>query len=473
VTRHSGLPCGPFLGLGVVLTCIALGLSACAGGSSGAPSTQPPGTSEPPPPPDTDLGLGAVTIRVITTSGMPIPGVHISLNGSFDGRSAETDTDGKVRFTDVPASEAMFNTYVRGFHDAGRRFVIERDKITELTVALARAAEATPVVLAAHATPADGARMLTVDVDLAVLGEDGLAISTLAAADFEVASSDCAFMWCVEDASGKPLLSGGYYAHVDADAFAWYEASTEPSPPSATALLLEQSTSMIEFDPGKRRSAAIHGFLDSVNAPDTVAVASYHGTPQAPVLTTYGPFTSDGALFRNDVTGLAEADASLNPLYPALGDMLSWTATAAGGGADPRSVVLVSGGWSWPDDNCIESWTCPHASRVAVGATSRALNIPIVAIGGGEPAADIAARSSGSFVVVQDPEQYAVVLANLKSIVARSLGFNRVRLILDAGSLYGPQAGRVFDSGHTVWAYATVRIAPDTWLGIPVVIPIP
>ena len=109
--------------------------------------------------------------------------------------------------------------------------------------------------------------------------------------------------------------------------------------------MLEQSTRLIDFDPGKRRSTAINTFLDSVTAPDTVSVASYHGTPQAPVLTTYGPFTSDGARFRDDVDALSDDDASLNPVYAVLADMLSWTATQpTSGPADPRSVVLVSGG---------------------------------------------------------------------------------------------------------------------------------
>ena len=96
-----------------------------------------------------------------------------------------------------------------------------------------------------------------------------------------------------------------------------------------------------------------------------------------------------------------------------------------------------------------------------------------MAIGGGEPAADIAARSGGPSVVVADPEQYAVALGNLKSIVARRLGFNRVRFVLDAGAVYGPQTGRVFQSGHTVWAFTQARIGPDTWVSIPVVILIP
>jgi len=410
----------------------------------------------------------------MTESGTPIPDVGVDLNGGFDGQALETDTEGWARFTNLNAGEATIHTFARGFHDAGRRFVIEPDTVTELSLVLTRTTEATPVVLGAHASPAEDGHTLTVDVDVAVLGEDGFANPALTAADFAVANSDCGFVWCVMDASGQPLPSGGYYAHVDADAFSWHEASTEPPPTSGTALLLEQSTPLIEFDPGKRRSTAINAFLDSVTAPDTVAVASYHGTPQAPVLTTYGPFTSDGALFRDDVNALSDDDASLNPMYAVLADMLSWTATqAVSAPGDPRSVVLVSGDWSWPDDDCGSSWTCRHSSRLAVAETSRALGIPIVAIGGGEPAADIAARSGGPSVVVTDPEQYAMVLGNLKSIVARRLGFNRVRFVLDAGAVYGSQTGRVFQRGHTVWAYTEARIGADTWLSIPVVIPIP
>ena len=209
---------------------------------------------------------------------------------------------------------------------------------------LVRAAKATPVVLATHAVPSEDARKLTVDVDLAVLGEDGLAISTLTAADFSVRSSDCAFVWCVMDARGAPLPAGGYAAHVDADGFSWHEASTELPSASATALLLEQSAPQIGFDPDMRRRAAINAFLDLLTAPDSVSVASYDGTPQAAVLTTYGPFTSDGALFHDDVDALSDDDGNLNPLYAGLDGMLSWTATRRPAGQRRKSVVLVSGG---------------------------------------------------------------------------------------------------------------------------------
>ena len=192
----------------------------------------------------------------MTESGTPIPDVGVDLNGGFDGQSLDTDAEGWARFTNVNAGEATIHTFARGFHDAGRRFVIESDTVTELSVILMRATEATPVVLGTHASPSEDGHTLTVDVDVAVLGEDGLANPTLTAADFAVANSDCAFMWCVMDASGQPLPSGGYYAHVETEVFGWHEASTEPPPTSGTALLLEQST---RSDRVRSGQAPVHG----------------------------------------------------------------------------------------------------------------------------------------------------------------------------------------------------------------------
>jgi hypothetical protein len=351
-----------------------------------------------------------------------------------------------------------------GFHWARRSIVVDADRTTELTVAVVRTVEATPVVLAASAQPSADGRSLTVDVDLAVLGEDGLAIANLTAADFRVHGSDCGFGMCVMDETGAPLPDGSYGAEVEPGEFSWHEAALESSAASAIALLLEQSADQAEFDAGRYRFEAAHAFLDSVSAPDVVAVASYHGTPQAPVLLNYGPFTPDGALLHDEVDAIAD-EAGLNPMHDALADMLSWTAAQPTAGA-ARSIVLVSGRQSWPDDECGDSWTCRHEMRTSVAGLSQTLSIPVITIGGYDAAADIAARSGGLSIAVEDPAQYSVVLQNLKTIVSRQLGFNRLRFVLTGSA-------QVFATGHTVWAHAQVRVAPDSWLEIPVVIVIP
>ena len=62
----------------------------------------------------------------MTESGTPIPDVGVDLNGGFDGQGLYTDAEGWARFSNLNAGDAAsVHTFARGFHDAGRRFVIE------------------------------------------------------------------------------------------------------------------------------------------------------------------------------------------------------------------------------------------------------------------------------------------------------------------------------------------------------------
>lgn len=449
------------LGIAIVLGCVAIGLSAC-GGSSGTSVPNPPDSSNPPPPPP--QGTGTVAVEIVTVAGEPIAGVQVGVCAE-DCKSKTTDADGRAEFHAIPAGYASVDAYGPGYHYAWRDIGVEKKKTTELTMAVVRAVEATPVVIATDATPSDDGRTLTIDVDIAVLGADGVAIPTFTAADFSVSGSDCGFGWCVMGDSGESLGNGSYSAEIDAAASGWHEAQPATPAASATALLLEHSANTEAYDGRGKRADAVHAFLDAMTAPDSVAVASYRGTPQVPILTIYGAFTSDAASFHDDVDALASSEASQNPLYPALADLLSWSAVQTAV-HEPKSIVLLAAPWSWPDDDCANSWTCRHEERVAIADSARELGARIVTIGGSDPTADIAARSGGTSVFIDDPEQYAVALENLKPIVSRQLGFNRIRLVLSSH----PQ---VFASGHTVWAWASVRITPDTSLGIPVVIAIP
>ena len=193
---------------GGLLAGAVLALTAC-GGSTSAPSAANQVSST------TDPGEGLVTIQVTTSSGEPISDVGVSLNGGFDGRTANTDDAGRVQFADIPAGEASANAYARGFHPAGNRFLVTPDANTDVSLILEHVTEATPVVLGTRATAASDGRSLTVDVDLALLDENGLAIPTLTAADFTMIDSDCAFVPCGYDADFERLPMGGYRARAD------------------------------------------------------------------------------------------------------------------------------------------------------------------------------------------------------------------------------------------------------------------
>jgi hypothetical protein len=414
-----------------------------------------------------------VSIQVVTSAGMPVPGVSVALNGNFDGRLASTDVSGRVAFDDIAAGDAHAHTWVTGFHSADVRFVVSPGPGNDITLVVEEVTEAVPVILGTRATPASDGLTLAVDVDVAVLGEDGRSRETLTAADFGVADSDCGFMWCVIGGDGAPLDFGGYVGSVEPEPFAWH-ASTGEALPLATALLIEQSSAAADIDPHGVRLDAVNTFLDGVIAPESVALASYRGMPPAGVLTTYGDFTSDGGQLRAAVSALGGQEAGTNPLYDAVSEMLSFTTAHAPGGPDdpPRTLVLVSSNHSWPDDSCGSSWTCRHQQRLSVAAASQSPGIPVVTIGGSEPAADLAARSGGAFVSVDDPAQYPLVLASLRSIATGRLAHNRVRLVLDAAARYGAQAEPVFRQGNTVWTHLYVRIGPNTQVLVPLAIAI-
>ena len=406
-----------------------------------------------------------MTVEIVSVSGTPVAGVQVGVCGGDYCELKYASDDGHAEFPEVPAGPTGVDAFGPGYHSAWREIEVRKDKTTEVTLAVVRAVEATPIILATDAAPSDDGQMLTVDVDLAVLGEDGLATPTFTASDFYVSGSDCGFALCVMGDSGEPLAHGSYRAELDASAFSWHEPPSAAPVASATALLLEHSTDSVDVDPSEQRAEAVHAFLDATTAPDSVALASYRGTPQAPVLSIYGEFTPDGTLFHDDLDALASSPATENPLYPALAGLLSWS-TQQTSVVEPKSIILMASPWGWPDDNCANSPACHHEQRVAIADSARARGIPIVTIGGREPVYDIAARSGGASVVIEDPEQYAVALENLKPIVSRQLGFNRLRLVLSSQP-------HVFASGHTVWAWTRLRITPDTYLGIPVVITIP
>ncbi len=95
----------------------------------------------------------------------------------------------------------------------------------------------------------------------------------------------------------------------------------------------------------------------------------------------------------------------------------------------------------------------------------------MVAIGGQESGAALAAQSGGSFVSVTDPAQYPVAVGNLAPIVGRTLHYNRLRFLLTPEGAM--TTGAVFRPGQqTLWAYVLVRIGPNTDVIVPLVIPV-
>ena len=444
--------------------CLLLAASAlvgCGGGNSAgagleltppaasATATAPPPAPAPAPAPK---ALRSVTVSAVTTAGTPIGGVAVNLNGGFDGRTATTDRNGEATFQGRTGRGRHTMLGGSGYHWAGRRLAVTDDSVTKVTVTLEHVTEATPVVLASRPVASIDGKTLTVDVDIAVLDENGRARETLTASDFALLGG-CDWGWCIVDANGTDT-NGWYTARVDNATF--HPLPTQARPTMAAAILLDQSADMAEFDPSGIRLQAVNGFLESITAPDTVALGSFQGIAGAPTLTNHGGFTSDAASLRTRVSALAGQERGTSPLHAAMSEMIAFTAanTPAGSSMLQRSVIAVTG--TWPEEECPTAATCWQA-KLAVTAAARASGVPVIAIGADGPAEEIAARTQGAFAPVVDPAQLPVVFNALGSIIGRSLAYTRVRLELE--SVPG-----TFLPGRTVQGYLQVRIGPDTYL---------
>ena len=439
------------------LAAVALALVGCGSGGSNSAAPEialtPPTASTPPPAPTTaPKGQGSVIISAVTTTGTPISGLGVALNGGFDSPMMTTDSNGEATFKELPTGDARAVLWGSGYHGASRSLTVTDGSVTKVSVTLEHVTEATPVVLASHAVASNDGKTLTVDLNIAVLDENGMARETLTAADFALVGA-CDWGWCVVDANGTDT-NGWYNARVDDATF--HPLPTEDRPTMAAAILLEQSADVALIDPAGMRLQAVNGFLESITPPDTVTVGSYQGTAATPTLAIHGGFTSDTASLRTTVSALADQERGTNPMHAALAEMISFTAanTPPGSSTLQRSVVAVVN--TWPMEECADAKTCWQAKR-AVTEAAQASDVSVIAIGTDGPAAEIASRTQGAFAYVQDPAQLSVVFHRLGSIVGRSLAYTRVRLQLES-------APGTFLPGHTVQGYLTVRIGPDTSL---------
>ena len=446
--RLSGLGLAT-LGLWIV---VCLGLTACGGGESETSSM----SAAPPDP----RGTGSIVIKTTMIDDTPVSSVEIDLNDGFNGRSKTTDSNGEAQFDAVPAGDASAAAFARGYFSTGQPVTVVRDTVTKVTLILEQVSKATPVILATRAVPSSDGLNLDVEADIAVLGENGAPIETLTASDFKVYALDCSFAVCGVNSNGIEI--GDFSARLIPERFGFVPAKSRPS--ISAAVLLEQSADVALFDPTGLRLGAVSAFFESIAPPDTVALASYQGLPATEPLTIYGGFTSDGASLRVPLNLLAGMERGSNPFYGAVTDMISFTtANTPPPSSDlQRSVAVLT--FSAPtQDGSILSGLADRQAMFAAANAARAKDVSVFGVGG---AAELAARTGGAFVSIQDPAQLPVVFRSFASIVGRSVGFNRVAFTLNTSG------GGFFIPGNTVYFPIGIRISPYTIVGLTVVLPL-
>ncbi len=190
----------------------ALTVVSCGGGDE-SPTT----------PQESNATQHTLAVQTLDTSGRPVGGVGVSLNGGFNGVTRDTDADGKASFifttTGVLAGEGSLTTYSPGHHGAYRRFQIDDVRGQLLQLTLLRLEQATLRVTGVTAAATADASALSVEALIAVTDESGRSIDTLALADFGVPDCDVLYVNCIEDSSG-PIAS--------------WEPAPSPNPIAAT-----------------------------------------------------------------------------------------------------------------------------------------------------------------------------------------------------------------------------------------------
>jgi hypothetical protein len=447
------------------LAAAATTLVACGGsGSSSGSGSLPPATGSspatppatPPPPANPPARKGDVVVRAITTAGVPVSGMSVGLNGVGQVRPVTTNANGEATFKDVPVGDGSAVLGGSGYHWAGRRFTVTDGSQTRVTVSLQRVTEAVPVLLATYpAKPSDDGRLLTVEADVAILAADGSSRADLVAADFEFEGS-CGWYVCVTEADGRDTYAG-YGARATAASF--NSVAVPPGASSAVGVLIEQSATMGTFDPQGLRLQAVRDYLDRVLPPNLVTLASQRDTGTAPILTTYGGFTSDGSRFRNAIDGLRGQESGDSRTLQAIAEMAGFMkASIAGASGSPRQAMVVVTSWEPGCPDPSTPGTCETSTQSAAEA-AQAAGVAVIAAGHiYSGASAVATSTGGAAVAIEDPAQWPVLFRALDPLVLGGLPYYRVRLELDAG------APGVFIKGRRVRGELTIRVGTDTRL---------
>jgi hypothetical protein len=413
-----------------------------------------------------------VSVEVVTAKGEPVGGAVVLIAGGSNGRSATTDANGRAQFNGIPAGPTDLAAYRADFYSTyGRRVDVVAGAITPFRLQLTHVTEATPVVLSARAKPsADGSKLL-VDLHVAVLGQDGAAISNLPLSSFTM-EQDCGGWWyCLMNAQGSYSEDRQFWAgSPDPTAFAFFPAIDTPA--MALGLLLDQGQATLARDPDHLRLDALASALGSITAPSVAAIASMRGSPIEPAFSTATGFTSDGASLRTAVASLAGTEGGGPAPAGALADMVSLVGANApvGPGTPARSVVVLkSDGWgsdarcpvpAYGGTPCLDA-----ANAIATSAQASAVSLTLIGMGDARDyGLSIPARTGGAFVPLTHPAQLSVVAPALDKIVGKSLGYHRLHFEYTG-------APGTFEPGWTAMTTLSIQIAPNTFITLSLDVP--
>jgi hypothetical protein len=438
---------------------VCLGLAACGGGSSAGNGLE---------------SLGAVQVTVRDTFGAPVAGATVQ----GPRGSSTTNVQGVAMVVvDSPSGTAVVTVSRETFVDKTIAATSTAGQVNEVAVTLARATSAAGGSLASRSgvvpAVADSAQQLTFETELVVVDGESRPIENLSSASFVLRA-------CTPDpANDRADCVQGVDADVAYAPATSTPAALEPIPggpvrPYASALLLDQSGSILEHDATSARLFSAKAFLSTLGAQDQALLTAFAGDPGASIptspLTVYGPFRdqASGSSYFPTLDALVPLVGGNTPLYESLDTVRR---QVVGDGSLPaalaKAVVLFTDGG---DTTCGSAEACRTRRQESIrGANDSAVRLFTIGLSSGVDVValgELANQTGGAFLYADTPEQLLPLYGSVGKLLSLSLPTYRLRWTVRAAS---PGA---FRPGDTLLGRVQVTAGTRTF-DVPFVVGIP
>ena len=244
--------------------------------------------------------------------------------------------------------------------------------------------------------------------------------------------------------------------------------------PYATALLLDQSSSIAAADPTGARLYSTKAFLGGLGGADLALLSAFAGNPGAKIptspLTVYAPFRDQASAssYFSTVDSLATVMGGNTPLYASLDALL---AQLAGDSSPPagvaKAVVIFTDG---ADTSCGSPQACLASREQSIQrANQDQVRLFTIGLSNGVDAAalgQLANQTGGALLYADNIQQLLPLYGSVGKLLSLSLPTYRLRWTAQAG------APGAFRSGDTLLGRVQVTAGNSTF-DVPFIVGIP
>ena len=448
----------------LAVSTLCLGLAACGGGggSGGGANGEVP------------VALGLVKVTVTDRFGAAVAGATVlGPRGSY-----ATDGQGTALVPiDSPDGTAGVTVIRSSFIDKTVSATSSTGRLNDVAVTLDRTSSAAGGSLTTRSgvlpTVDASGQTMTFEIEVIAVDSESRPIQNLSSADFVLRS-------CTPNPSNNRVDcvrgAGATAAYLPIGAIpeALLPIAGRAATPFATALLLDQSGSILQTDPTGARLFSAKAFLSGLGANDAALLAAFAGGPGAMIptapLTVYAPFRGQAlaSSYFPTLDSLTPLLGGNTPLYnslDALRQRLSTEASIPAGLA--KAIVIFTDG---ADTSCASVEAC-RASRLqaiqganqdqvrlfTIGLSSE---VDIVALG------ELANHTGGALLYADTAEQLLPLYGSVGQLLSLSLPTYRLRYTVRAS------APGVFLPGYTLIGRVQVTAGAKTF-DVPFIVGIP